>query len=80
MWLVLSVASALSAVAFSALGGLVFQPSEDGDDRGLRTANLAVTVLAVAAAMFSALFLLLWFADLVFAPLQGFEGNGGGMD
>lgn len=80
MWLVLSVASALSAVAFSALGGFVFQPSENGDDRGPRTANLAVTVLAVAAAMFSALFLLLWFADLVFAPLQGFEGNGGGMD
>jgi hypothetical protein len=80
MWLVLAVASALSSVAFSALGGLVFQPSAEGDDRGLRMANLAVIVLAVAAAMFSALFLLLWFAELVFAPLQGFEGNGGGMD
>ncbi len=81
MWLVLSVASALSAVGFSLLGSLVFQPAEDSDyDRGLRAANLAMTILAVAAAMFCALFLLFWFADLVFSPLQGFGGEGGGID
>ena len=81
MWLVLSVASALSAVAFSILGGFVFQPGDEGgEDRGQRTANLAMTILAVAAAMLSALFLLFWFADLVFSPLAGFEGGEGGID
>jgi hypothetical protein len=78
MWLVLSVASALSAVGFSALGGLVFQPSEDDEGaQARRGANLAMTVLAVAAAMFCAIFLLLWFADLLFSPLQGFGGEAG---
>jgi hypothetical protein len=30
--------------------------------------------------MLCALFLLFWVADLIFAPLQGLEGAGGGMD
>jgi len=75
-WLLLSVGSALSAVGFSVLGSLVFQPRDEGDARA-RQANLAMTVLAVSAAMLCAVFLLLWFVDLVFAPLQGLEGAGG---
>jgi hypothetical protein len=77
MWLVLSVACALSAVGLSALSGLVLQPDEENEEiRGQRLANTTVTVLAVVAAMFCALFLLFWFADLVFSPLQGFGGEG----
>lgn len=77
MWLLLSVCSALSAVGFSALADFVFQPGDEGDVR-VRQANLVLAVLSVLAAMLCALFLLFWLADLVFAPLQGFEGHGGG--
>lgn len=79
LWLLLSVGSALSAVGFCVLGELVFQPENEGDVRA-RRANLLMTALAVAATMLCALFLLFWVADLVFAPLQGLEGAGGGMD
>lgn len=81
-WLLLSVGSALSAVGFSVLGSLVFQPRDEGDARA-RQVNLAMTVLAVSAAMLCAISLLLGFVDLVFVPLQGFEGAGaaaGGTD
>jgi hypothetical protein len=78
-WLLLSIGSALSAVGFCVLGDLVFQPQDEGDARA-RQLNLALTVLAVCATMLCALFLFLWVVDLVFAPLQGLEGAGGGMD
>ena len=80
-WLLLAIGCALSAVGFSVLGDLVFQPVDENDVRA-RQINLAMTVLAVCATMLCAVFLFFWIADLVFAPLQGLEGGaaGGGMD
>jgi hypothetical protein len=77
MWLLLAVGSALSAVGFSVVGDLVFQPRYEGDARA-RQANLLMTVLAVSATMLCAVFLFFWLAELFFAPLQGLEGHGGG--